>query len=365
MSYRILNGTSFNRWRPAILAVSLLFVPLPGWSEESPSQSFSLKVVGGLAGVTQFTRFEKPFWQNDVPRLTGGRVTAEIHAFDQSGFAGQEMLQLMRLGVVTFGTALLAQVAGDEPELNAVDLPILNPDIESLRRTVTLYRPHLTELLARRYDVELLAIYAYPAQVLFCATAFRSLRDMAGRRVRTSSVGQSEMMAALGAIPIQIPFAKIVEAFRREEVDCAITGTRSGGEIGLPEVTSHISPLAISWGLSLFGANRETWNQLPPDERARLGAGIRQLEAEIWDAADRETAIGFACNTAAPRCVGGKVYHMTTVPITASDDEDRKRLLVQTVLPKWISRCGQDCVDAWNATIGPELAIQIGAVAAH
>ena len=95
MSYRILNGISFNRWRPAILAVSLLFVPLTGWSEKSPSQSFSLKVVGGLAGVTQFTRFEKPFWQNDVPRLTDGRVTAEIHAFDQSGFAGQEMLELI------------------------------------------------------------------------------------------------------------------------------------------------------------------------------------------------------------------------------------------------------------------------------
>ena len=267
MSNRVPNGMSFTYWRSVILAAGLLLVPLTGWSEESPSQAFSLKVVGGLAGVTQFTRFEKPFWQDDVPHLTGGRVTAEIHAFDQSGFAGQEMLQLMRLGVVTFGTALLAQVAGDEPELNAVDLPILNPDIDSLRRTVALYRPHLTELLAQRYDVELLAIYAYPAQVLFCATEFRSLRDMAGRRVRTSSVGQSEMMAALGAIPIQIPFAKIVDAFRHEEVDCAITGTKSGGEIGLPEVASHISPLAISWGLSLFGANRETWNQLPPDVR--------------------------------------------------------------------------------------------------
>jgi hypothetical protein len=83
----------------------------------------------------------------------------------------------------------------------------------------------------------------------------------------------------------------------------------------------------------------------------------------IWDTAGRETAIGLACNTAAG-CGGGKVYHMTPVPITASDDEDRKRLLVQTVLPKWIRRCGQDCADAWKATIGPKLAIQVGAAAA-
>jgi TRAP-type C4-dicarboxylate transport system substrate-binding protein len=166
------------------------------------------------------------------------------------------------------------------------------------------------------------------------------------------------MMAALGAIPIQIPFAKIVDSFRREVVDCAITGTKSGAEIGLPEVTSHISPLAISWGLSFFGANRQTWQQLPPDTRMQLAEGIRRLEAMIWDAADRETAAGLECSTGGAACSGGKAYRMTVVPVTARDEEDRKRLLVQTILPKWIGRCGPDCADAWNATLGPKLAIQ-------
>ncbi|MBS0643970.1 MAG: TRAP transporter substrate-binding protein [Acetobacteraceae bacterium] len=319
----------------------------------------SLKVVGGLAGVTQFTKFEKPFWQDEVPRLTNGRVVAEIHPFDQSGFNGQEMLQLMRLGVVSFGTALLAQVAADDPELNAVDLPALNPDMKTLRRTVEVYRPLVARNLATLYDVELLAIYAYPAQVLFCATEFTTLRDMAGRRVRTSSVGQSEMMAALDAIPIQIPFAKIVDAFRREVVDCAITGTRSGGEIGLPEVTTHISPFAISWGLSFFGANRAAWAQLPPEVREQLRGGIRRLEATIWEAAERETEAGLACDTGSPGCVGGRAYHMKLVPVTPADEALRKRLLVQAILPSWISRCGPECVEAWNSTLGVELGIPV------
>jgi TRAP-type C4-dicarboxylate transport system substrate-binding protein len=115
-----------------------------------------LKVVGGLAGVSQYQNFERPFWTQQIPQLTNGRVQAEIHPFDRSGLPGQEMLQLMRLGVVSFGTALLAQVSGDEPELNAVDLPILNPDIASLRKTVTLYREHLRQLLQQRYGIELL-----------------------------------------------------------------------------------------------------------------------------------------------------------------------------------------------------------------
>src|ERR1700733_11017593 len=128
-----------------------------------------LKIVGGLAGVSQYDRLERPFWEEQVETLSGGRIKAEIHPFDRSGLPGQEMLQLMRLGVVPFGTALLAQVSGDEPELNAVDLPTLNPDMASLRKTMVLYRDQLHEILQQKYGIELLGIYAYPAQVVYCA----------------------------------------------------------------------------------------------------------------------------------------------------------------------------------------------------
>jgi TRAP-type C4-dicarboxylate transport system substrate-binding protein len=326
-----------------------------GRSADAPIQ---LKVVGGLAGVSQFTRLEEPFWKQEVPVLTGGRVHAEIHSFDRSGLPGQEMLQLMRLGVVPFGTALLALVSGDEPELNAVDLPTLNPNMTALRATVEAYRGHLKDVLLQRYGIELLGIYAYPAQVLYCVQPFTNLKDLLGRKVRTSSVGQSEMMSALGAIPIVIPFSDTVKAVKTEVADCAITGTMSGNEIGLPAVTSYISPMAISWGLSIFGANKIAWDQLPTDIRNDLRRGIHKLELSIWDAADHETADGLACNTGADSCIGGKIYHMRLVPLTAGDEALRKQLLTKTILPKWIERCGSDCVTAWNETLGASLGIQ-------
>jgi TRAP-type C4-dicarboxylate transport system substrate-binding protein len=318
-----------------------------------------LKVVGGLAGVSQYERLEKPFWEHRIEALSGGRIQAEIHAFDRSGLPGQEMLQLMRLGIVPFGTALLAVVSGDEPELNAVDLPALNPDMQALRKTVALYRPHLQEMLRTKFGIELLAVYAYPAQVIFCAKPFTGLRDLAGRRIRTSSVGQSEMMTALGAVPVLTPFAETVNALRTGVVDCAITGTLSGNEIGLPDVTSYIYPMAISWGLSFFGANAAVWDSLRPDLRTTLREAIAGLEHEIWDAADRETALGLACDIGAPDCGAGHAAgHMTLVPVTAQDEATRKRLLVESVLPSWIQRCGSDCVDAWNRELAPELGIK-------
>jgi TRAP-type C4-dicarboxylate transport system substrate-binding protein len=317
-----------------------------------------LKIVGGLATVSQYTKFEAPFWTSDVPQLTAGRVQTEIHPFDRSGLPGQEMLRLMRLGVVPYGTALLALVSGDEPELNAVDLPMLNPDMVSLQRTVDIYRSHLHRVLHERYGIELLGIYAYPAQVLYCAERFTTLKDLAGRKVRTSSVSQSEMMSALGAIPIVTPFSDMVDAMKKKVVDCAITGTMSGNQIGLSDVTSYISPMAISWGLSFFGANELAWNQLPPDIQDTLRNGIRKLELTIWDAADRETADGVACDVGSTKCVGGRISHMTLVPIGPADEALRQQLLTKIILPKWVQRCGSECVTAWNETLGPPLGIR-------
>lgn len=316
-----------------------------------------LRVVGGLADVSQYVRYEEPFWRHRIPEVTGGRVLPEIAPFDRSGIRGPEMLQLVRLGVVPFGTALLALASSEEPEFNAADLPGINPDIAALRRTVALYRPHLAALLAERYGIELLAVYTYPAQVVFCRRPFGGLADLAGRRIRTSSVAQSELVAAIGGIPIVTSFAETMAAIRSGVVECAITGTLSGNAIGLHEVTTHVHAMAINWGLSVFGANRAAWAALPRDLQELLRREIADLERAIWDAADRETDDGLACNAGRPDCRAGRPGRMTIVPVTPADDARRQRLVTEAVLPRWVQRCGLDCVAAWNARLGPALGI--------
>ena len=210
-----------------------------------------------------------------------------------------------------------------------------------------------------KFGIELLAVYTYPAQVMFCAKPFSGLGDLSGRRIRTSSVGQSEMMTALGAMPVLVPFAEVVNAVRTGVVDCAITGTLSGNEIGLSNVTSYIYPMAISWGLSFFGANTKAWEALPPDLRAMLREALSDLERQVWDASDRETADGLACDIGAANCSSGhRPSQMVLVPVTPEDEAKRKRLLVELVLPGWIQRCGADCVTAWNQELAPALGIE-------
>lgn len=323
----------------------------------APPDPIRLRVMGGLADVSQYTRFEEPFWRTRVVELTGGRITAEIGPFDRAGFRAQQMLQLMRLGVVPFGTALLAVVATDEPEFSIPDLTVLSPDMASLRRTMALFRPRLQERLREDYSVELLAVYTYPAQVIWCNRAFGGLSDMAGRRVRASSVGQAEVFAALGATPVIIPFAEIVGAIRSGVVECAVTGTLSGMAIGLHQVTTHISPIALNWGVSVFGANVSAWEALPEADRTIIRAGLADLEAAIWEGAERDTGDGIACATGQPSCQGSVRGKLTLVPAAPSDEARRRALLTDVVLPGWVSRCGIDCVESWNKYMAPTLGL--------
>ena len=357
---RVMHAMHVGRLARLGLAQALLLVGLQmlSLSQASAQQPIRLKVVGGLAVISQYVRYEEPFWRHRITEITGGQVVAEITPFDRSGIRGQEMLQLMRLGVVPFGTALLALVATEEPEFNAVDLPALSPDMATLRQTARAFRPHLEQVLRERYQIELLGVYTYPAQVVFCARPFAGLADLAGRRIRTSSVGQSEMVQALGATPVVIPFAEMVRAVRGGVVECAITGTLSGNAVGLHEVTGHVHAMALAWGISVFGANQASWSALPAPIQTLIRQGVAELEREIWDAADRETGEGLACNAGLPECTSGRRGRMTVVPVSPADEERRRRLLTEVVLPGWVSRCGPDCVEAWNEHLGPVLGIR-------
>lgn len=333
-----------------LLLAALGFVAAGRAMAEPPTH---LQVVGGLAGIAQYKQYEEPFWSEKIGVMSKGRIQASIRPFDRSGLQGQDMLGMLRLGVVPFGTVILSVVAGDEPELSAVDLPGLNPDIGALRTSVSVYRPHLAQALAQRYGIELLGVYAYPAQVVFCKGAIGNLEDLRGKRVRTSSVAQSEFVSALGAEPVITPFAEIVDAVSGDVVDCAITGTLSGNEIGLSDVTTHVHEMAISWGVAIFGANQAAWQALPKDLQEIVRSGIVELEEDIWRSAERETVRGIACDIGADGCNGGNVGHMTLVPVSTADDELRRKLLIDVVLPRWIDRCGSQCIATWNRTLAP------------
>jgi hypothetical protein len=252
-----------------------------------------LKIVGGLGSTSQYIDHEEPFWTKRLAADSGGHITAEVSPFDGLGIHGSEVVQMMRLGVISFGTTSLSLIAAEDPEAAAVDLVGMNPDIGSLRKNVDAYRSTLADMLRKRYGIELLAVFTYPAQVLFCNRPIANLRDLAGLKVRTAGAIHSDFVEALGAIGV-----------------------------------------------------------IDPATRKFLRRELESFEDEIWRSAESETIEGLACNTGQGECRSGPAGHMTLVAMRPEDNILTRRLLSDVIVPHWAERCGPECAETWNATIG-------------
>ena len=353
--------------RTGLWCSALAFIALPAPAQSptqptaaAPAVSFQkLRIVGGLAGVHQFTRQEEPFWTKELRRLSGGKYDADIVPFDRAGVPPAEMLRLLQLGVVPFGTALLGLSSAQYPEFGAPDLAGLNSGLGDFKKSVAAFRPYLEKTLRTRLGIELLGLYTYPAQVAFCTKPINSLAELSGRRVRVSSATQADFVTGLGGMPVLTSFSQLMGNMASGNTDCAITGTMSGNTLGLHEVTTHVHALPVNWGLAVFGANLQAWEALPADLKVLLRRELPKLESAIWVESERETSEGMACNKGVGDCANGRKGKMVEVAASADDERLRQQVFLRVVLPRWLERCSVGCADIWNQTVGPARGILV------
>ncbi|MDX2104053.1 MAG: TRAP transporter substrate-binding protein DctP [Alphaproteobacteria bacterium] len=338
----------------ATLALTLALAPAT--AQEMPRTH--LKVVGAWGNLSQYRNFEQPFWTRELGERSRGAVTAEITPFNEMGLKGQEIFRLMRLGVIDFGSTVLGYVAGDDARNEAIDLAGLAPDVETARRVSDAYRPVYDRFYRQQFGVQVLAIWPYPAQVIFCNGAISGLADLRGRKVRTANRTLAEFVEALGGTGVTMSFAEVVPALQNKVVDCAITGTLSGNAAKWYEVATHIYALPVGWSQVMHGVTVRSWERLNPTVRSFLQREISSLEDRIWKAMDEETRQGIDCNIGRDTCTMGTKASMTLVPVSDADRALLTKVLSETVVPKWAARCAGDCIAEWNRTVGAVVGIQ-------
>ncbi|MBS0507592.1 MAG: ABC transporter substrate-binding protein, partial [Proteobacteria bacterium] len=108
-------------WAAAAVTATVAAAQAPAGTKGA-APAIKLRVVGGLGSVNQYELHERPFWTQELARLSGGRYSADIEAFDRAGVPGAEMARLMQLGVVSFGTLLISQLSIQYPQYAAMDL---------------------------------------------------------------------------------------------------------------------------------------------------------------------------------------------------------------------------------------------------
>ncbi len=319
-------------------------------------------VTQPLPTQPQYTRVDQPTLRDLVRERSGGRIEVTLSTHAERNLAGNEIVRLVRSGQVDIGGGTLSTLSGDVPILDGVDLAGLAPDMAVARRIADGMMAVANRDL-ERFNTRILAIYPFPAQVLFCRQPFASFADLRGRRIRTFGNSLVDFFTAIGAQPTSIGFPEVYSALERGVVDCAITGSGSGAAARWPEVTTHISDLALSWALSGYMVNLQWWNRLAPEVRSFLESSIKQVADEQWALGLAATRDGIDCNIGrAELC---RIHNIATRPMTEVTATDADRALVrqvfeQTVLPGWVRRCGARCGEVYNQVISPIVGIRFG-----
>ncbi|MEM6887037.1 MAG: TRAP transporter substrate-binding protein [Pseudomonadota bacterium] len=342
--------TLTNLFGGAVLATA---IATSGATAQSYEET-EINYVGTWGNLSLYNKVEKPFWGEGLSEASDGAIKVNIQPFTEMGLQGDEILRLLRNGVLEVSATLLSYVAGEIPEAEAVDLAGITRDIDQAHAVTDAYRPVLQAAFRDRLGVELLAIIPYHAQIAYCREPITQIQDFKGLKVRASGRSQGDMIEALGGTAIGMAFGEVVPALERGVVDCAITGALSGNLARWHQATNYLYPLPISWAITFVAANGEFWDGLDPAVRELMIAELEVWEDSAWESGRSETSEGVSCNTGG-ECADGNVAGMTLVPVQDSDYEVIRQIMNDVVVPKWAERCGSDCAISWNETAGAVL----------
>ena len=310
-----------------------------------------LKVVGTWGNLSNWTKVEQPFWNETLPKASNGMITAQASPQTELGLKGFEIMRLLKLGVFDVAHALPIYIAEDAT-VEGMDLAGVARDFATARKITEAYEPVLAKALEEQYNAKLLNQYPFPSQIFYCNKPIDGIESLAGRKIRVQGASQGDFVEGLGANPVTIAFAEVVPSLQKGVVDCGITGTMPAYKAKWHEVATHAFPLRVGFTVTFTAINMNSWNKLDPKAQETLLKASAEFEDNAWKVIEAEDQEGIFCSTGTGPCSVGEPADMTLVEPTDKDFEARDRILRDVVLKRWAQRCGADCAERWNETVG-------------
>jgi len=338
----------------AILAASTILA--------APLAAQELSVVGSWSSLPLHKQYEAPFWTGTLPEASDGEISVTLTTHNQMNLGVGDVFRLLGQGVYDVGMTVADYAVADAPELEGLDVPLLALTAEEARAMVDAARPMVEDIFNDRFNSHVLAIAPYPPQVVFCNAPVTQLSDLEGLKVRASGRMTAQFLEALGAEGINVSFGEVPGALQNGVVDCAVTGAGSGYSAGWWEVSTHLLPIPLGgWDSVVTAMNLDRWNSLDAETQSLIESQIEsEFEDPAWATAQDALAGDIACLTGNGDCPSGEARDMTLVEVSDADFERARDVLVNTVLPDWAERAGDDWAQRWNASVGETVGVTIG-----
>ncbi|MCM2357886.1 MAG: TRAP transporter substrate-binding protein [Geobacteraceae bacterium] len=274
-------------------------------------------------------------WCDKIARESGGRLKCQIFPSMQLGGTPAQLFDQVRDGVADLAWTLPSYQAGRFTKSEVFELPFMAKHPETASQAMWDYIQK--NALDEYKGVKLIATHLHDgAHLHFGSKSVKTLEDLKGLRIRATSRVDSKTLAALGAVPVQMPMPAVPEAIAKSVVD----GTSLPWEIStaykIQEICkSHTEtpPNQPKRANAIFvlAMNPAKYNKLPADLKKVIdqnsGRETSRWVGKVWDS-----------GTAPARKIAADRHNIINV---LSDAEYKRWVNVtQSIDDEWIKEVG-------------------------
>ena len=230
-------------------------------------------------------------WAELVGQRTNGRIRMRMFHSAQLG-QQDEAIQQLRLGAIDVANFNITPLNNLVPETQVLTLPFIFRDVPHSHRVVD---GAVGEAIAREIEAKLnmVVVSWFDAGARSVYTRNRAIRtpeDMRGLKIRVQTSDLFiDLMRALGANPVPLPFGELYTALQTGVVDGAENNWPSFESQRHYEHARFYSTTEHSNVPEIVVVNKQRWDRLSPADREIVRTAAREasaLQRRLW--AERE-----------------------------------------------------------------------------
>jgi TRAP-type C4-dicarboxylate transport system substrate-binding protein len=313
-----------------IIQFSLWFSALALTAGAAFAQTITLKVHHFLpAGSAAQTMFIQP-WCDKITKDSGNKLKCQIYPSMQLGGTPAQLFDQVKDGVVDVIWTLPGYTAGRFLLIEVFELPFMMQNPEATSRAVWDY---VQEVDAAEFrDVKALAFHVHGDGVFHMSRKpIKTMADLKGMKVRTSTRQTNKLLTALGATPVAMPVTGVSEALSKSVIDGALAPYDVVPSVKIQDLAKFHSETdprepAIYTATFMLVMNKAKYASLPPDLQ-------KVIDANSGQALSGQAGKAFLASDTIGKQLTAKNNHN----VIAADELQRWKTTVQPVTEAWVA----------------------------
>lgn len=230
-------------------------------------------------------------WCEKIGKESGGRLKCQIYPSMQLGGTPSQLFDQVRDGVADIILTVPTYQAGRFLKSEVFELPFMVNTGEKGSQAMWDYvqKNSLDEFKGTKL------IYTHVhdgSQMHFGSKSVKTLEDLKGLKMRAPSRIGAQTLAALGAVPVQMPMPQVTESISKSVVDGASLPWEITTAIKLTEICKTSTEVGPGYkkhsnAIFVFAMNQKKYDSLPADLKKVIdnnsGREVSRRVGKIWD----------------------------------------------------------------------------------